>query len=374
MAVKRLRFEEPSSDEWGTLSEKERDVLIFKWVEYYREHYGKSQLRKFFLDWVDDNVKQNKMDAVKAGMPLVTPFEGSWARIMSRGYSTKTIVDYFHNKTIPRIVEYGERILAEKKLRQELLSNKVDKGKEVYRPSIQERISDQTRLLLAEVECEVDTFLANDCKKSKFDLYKFLQKNEVKGPHTKKIQEYLNDILDELVELLAGKDDQLNEGYSFLTKTQKTKYCDFTRKLVSDAEAWGNVLKSKRKPRTKKIRSLKTKTAKVKYKERDDQYKIASVSPTNIVDAAQVWLFSTKDRFLYRYISNSGIVVKGTTMYDWDASQSFKKKIRKPETVLPDVINGGKIKLRKLMDDIHAKEGKVTGRINKDMIILRVVS
>ena len=81
-----------------------------------------------------------------------------------------------HNKTIPRIVEYGERILAEKKLRQELLSNKVDKGKEVYRPSIQERISDQTRLLLAEVECEVDTFLANDCKKSKFDLYKFLQK------------------------------------------------------------------------------------------------------------------------------------------------------------------------------------------------------
>ncbi|MAQ73584.1 MAG: hypothetical protein CMD49_04690, partial [Gammaproteobacteria bacterium] len=63
----------------------------------------------------------------------------------------------------------------------------------------------------------VKKFLANDCKKSKFDLYKFLQKNEVKGPHTKKIQEYLNDILDELVELLAGKDDQLNEGYSFLT-------------------------------------------------------------------------------------------------------------------------------------------------------------
>ena len=53
--------------------------------------------------------------------------------------------------------------------------------------------------------------------------------------------------------------------------------------------------------------------------------------------------------------------------------KSSPAKIRKPDVILPEVLNGGKVKLRKLMDTIAAKETKVTGRINKDMIILRVI-
>jgi len=36
-------------------------------------------------------------------------------------------------------------------------------------------------------------------------------------------------------------------------------------------------------------------------------------------------------------------------------------------------MKGGKVKLRKLMDMIKAKETKVTGRINADMVIVRIV-
>ena len=77
--------------------------------------------------------------------------------------------------------------------------------------------------------------------------------------------------------------------------------------------------------------------------------------------------------FLHKYTSTRGMVVKGTTLYDWDETASFKKKIRKPEKVLPDVVSGGKVKLRMLMDGIRAKESKVTGRIGKDSVIGRVV-
>ena len=115
------------------------------------------------------------------------------------------------------------------------------------------------------------------------------------------------------------------------------------------------------------------KVSKVKYKERDDDYKIVSVSPENLVVATQVWIFNTKDRFLYKYVSESGFVVKGTTLYEYNETESYKKKIRKPDAILPDVQSGGKVKLRKLMDTINAKKTKVTGRINKDMIILRVI-
>jgi hypothetical protein len=60
-------------------------------------------------------------------------------------------------------------------------------------------------------------------------------------------------------------------------------------------------------------------------------------------------------------------------LQDFDVSTSFKKKLRKPDAILPEVLNSGKVKLRKLMDRIAAKETKVTGRINNDMIILRVI-
>ena len=57
-------------------------------------------------------------------------------------------------------------------------------------------------------------------------------------------------------QLVSGKDDQLNEGYSFLSNSQQKKYRDFVQGMVDDAEAWGNVRKSTRKPRTRKIRSV----------------------------------------------------------------------------------------------------------------------
>ena len=77
---------------------------------------------------------------------------------------------------------------------------------------------------------------------------------------------------------------------------------------------------------------------------------------------------------LIKYLlKERGMTIKGTTLQEFDVATSFKKKIRKPDAILPEVLNAGKVKLRKLMDTIAAKEGKVTGRINKDMIILRVI-
>ena len=48
-------------------------------------------------------------------------------------------------------------------------------------------------------------------------------------------------------------------------------------------------------------------------------------------------------------------------------------KLRKPEKILDKVLNDGKVSLRKLMPSIRTKEKKLTGRINKDTILLRVL-
>jgi hypothetical protein len=54
-------------------------------------------------------------------------------------------------------------------------------------------------------------------------------------------------------------------------------------------------------------------------------------------------------------------------------TKSVQKKLRKPEVVLPEVINGGKVILKNILTNIRAVENNLTGRINGDTILVRVI-
>ena len=128
-----------------------------------------------------------------------------------------------------------------------------------------------------------------------------------------------------------------------------------------------------RKPRKRKPPSFEKMVSKVNYKERDDSLRLVSVDPIKIIGASQLWVYNTKTRNLgvYNALDVSGLGMKGTTLQNY-GSDSIAKILRKPEDVLPDVVTGGKIKLRKVMDNINAKPKKLNGRLNKDTILLRI--
>lgn len=359
---------EPSVVNWKDLDEETRVATVRDWPEQYRELYGNTKLKTFYYKWVSKNFTKEDLPAAKAGSSLVTHLHGSYARMIEQGYETEYYRDALIRKT-EEIIAYGRSVL-ESETADKASPSKIDAASSV---NIQRRILDQTRPIIGEIEGEIDTFVDGRCKKSKFNLFDFLKRKEVKGKHTSHIVNHLGVVLDELVEVVEGKDEQLVEGYSFLTKSQQKKFKDFVKSLKNEAEAWEDHVKSLRKPRSKRVKTAAQKTSKVKYKEKDDEYGIVSVLPEKLIGAEQIWLFDTKNRFLFRYISQRGISVKGSTLKDWDEETSFKKKIRKPEVVLPELMKAGKVKLRKFMDGINAKETKVTGRINKDIVILRVV-
>jgi hypothetical protein len=359
-----MHGEKPSFANLDDLSEDEQKKAYSYALSWYHDVYSFKESKEFFEDFVKKTRKKSDLAAVKSAA-WISPTWGNVAQILEDGYKSDELLVRLNAK-VDELIKEGAPVLAEKK--------KVAKVKNNFPVlSIQERVANQARELLGEVDFEIDEFVEGKCKKTDFDLYKFLQVKEVKGPHTKLIRDDLEIVLVELKELVDGKDDQLNEGYSFLSKSQQKKYCEFIQGMVDDAEAWGNVRKSTRKPRARKIRSVEQRVAKVKYKVRDDSFKIVSVSPDRMIESNQIWIFNTKDRFLYKYNSERGMTIKGTTLQDFDEATSFKKKIRKPDSILPKVLNNGKVKLRKLMDTIAAKETKVTGRISKDMIILRVI-
>ena len=76
---------------------------------------------------------------------------------------------------------------------------------------------------------------------------------------------------------------------------------------------------------------------------------------------------------MYHAVGRSGLSVRGTTITGYDTDASITKKVRKPEQVIPQVLNAGKVDLRSIMKNLSTTESKANGRINKDTIILRIV-
>ena len=369
------KIKEPTVEDWDTLDDAGKFEAIKEWPRWYQDKYSAKQLRDFLYAYVKAEYTKEELDLVRGATPWVNPLDCAIARILSRGFACEKYVTHLRDRKLPYILENARRDIEKSNISAKALNKKIPSAadKPAYKPSIQERIANQVGSLFGVIDGEIDSFLANKCKKPKFDMAKFLVKNQVKGPHVRLMLQKLNVYADELKELLNGKDDQLIEGYSFLTPSQRRKYYDFINEMILAAEDRQNKLKGKRKPRAKKIKSAEQRIAKIKYKEEDTELGIKSVDPKEILGARQVWVYNTKDRFLFLYISNYGMNVKGTTIQDWDEDQSFKKKLRKPEEILPDVVSSGKVKLKKIMPAIRAKETKVTGRVNDEMLIVRVV-
>ena len=106
-----------------------------------------------------------------------------------------------------------------------------------------------------------------------------------------------------------------------------------------------------------------------------DAYKIVSVPPLDIVGANEVWVFNTKTRMLGHYFANDmqTLAIKGTTIQNYNEGKSVEKKLRKPEEQLKAFKESGKVALRTFMEKIRAKEGKLRGRLNKDIVIMKVI-
>lgn len=116
----------------------------------------------------------------------------------------------------------------------------------------------------------------------------------------------------------------------------------------------------------KKLKYLKT------FK--DDDFELTSIVPEKIIGAKTLWVYNTKTRKLGKYVSNSenGFLVKGSTILNFEQSESVCKTVRKPKDVLDKFVASGKVEQRRIFEEIKATQSLLTGRINSDTIILKV--
>jgi hypothetical protein len=349
---------EPS---WEVGQEATVDELraAYNWYNYF--HSYKDRIKLLHKNYPRDKRELTSLKKIKE-----SEIPGSicyLARMQSLGCKLpKSSRDHFNN-TIDGLLN---RAKSEKKVQQA--------KKNIPVITIQDRIKEKTNEYLAELEYKLDEFLDNKCKID-FNMYEWLEKHQLKSQHAQAIFAFYSPILKEVQEAQQGKDQELVENYSYLKKTEMKRYIEFLSNIVTDAKKWSTNQKTVRKARKKKTISVSKQTSKVKYLSESTEYKVVSVNPADIIGASQLWVFNVKYRLMTRYnaMGPAGFSIKGTTLQGFDPDNSVTKKIRKPQDFLNRVLTGGKIVLRKLMDEVKTTASSPTGRINSDTILLKVV-
>ena len=248
---------------------------------------------------------------------------------------------------------------------------------DVYTPSIQERVREAAGRMTEELEDAIESFQEDpeNFNPKAFKVLNLLKGKGVKAAHARIIKGLYTRNLEELTELSSGKaDEQLREGYSHRSKKQIRNLMAFYQEIFAACDMLMAEAKVNRAPRKTKAVSKDKLVAKLKFMKTNEPLKLVSISPTDIIGSKELWVYNTKSRKLGRYIAKeySELGVKGTTITNFDESASVCKTLRKPEDKLKEFKAAGKVALRKFLDDINATETKMNGRINEEIILLKV--
>lgn len=234
--------------------------------------------------------------------------------------------------------------------------------------TIQDRIAEAASTHIGEINGLIDDYIMND---TEIDVGAYLKANNVSPQVSKLIPQAFTKTIEELNEVIEGKDKQLVEGYSFIKKTKLKKLIK-SIEAIQDACAQQVVTaKATRKPRARKEKPASVLAAKVKFMKEFAELTLKSEQPVKIVGASECWIYNTKYKKLQVYRSLGALSIKGTTILNYDVATSGSKTMRKPELVT-GYAGMTKRTLAQEFKALKTKEAAVNGRINEDCIILKV--
>jgi len=328
------------------------------------------------------------------GAPRLNDKEAAhWESLPGTSGDLKCHIEGFLKRKIKKAIEIGSEVVEVKQSEEEITKKK-------YVPTIQERIRDQAIEMSEPLDEWLDTWHTNAKKfdPNGFDFKAHFRKVQPTQAHARKMRTFWeNELIDfkeldryptagQLKKMSEHEQDmwaQLKEGYAHLKKSEIAKFRKAVDTITGELDFIIDQAKATRKPRKPKQRSATKVVEKMKFCKADSKYSLASIDPTLIVGANELWVFNTKTRKLGKYVAENidpkglmregtGLSVKGTTIIGFDESQSIQKTLRKPPEQLKNFKSAGKVALRKFLDDIPTTDTKLNGRCNPDTVLLKV--
>lgn len=343
-------------------SDEQFDSFLRRSFYYYNYFYNQKDCKKYVVEWMKTTTTWNK-EQIKAferspdrSIPMT-----ACSLIMARrvGMTLRTRHTEFLIKTIDSAIEQAEP---------EALVETSSKTIEVYKPTIQDRLSEKTSELIGELEG-----LYDDIDNTTVKFYNWFTDNNVVQSQLSKYENVYQKRKAELEEAQLKTDPQLKEGYSHYKAADFKKHIKWIDDLLAAIEQYRDVKKATKKARVKKAPSKEKLVSKLKYAKEDKALKIVSINPADIIGSQELWIYNTKTRKLGKYIAASykQLTIKGTSIDGFDVDKSVCKTLRKPDEKLKEFAKAGKIQLRKFLDDIKATETKLNGRISADIVLLK---
>ena len=408
------KLTEPSWEGWEEWTGEQFHRAAQHARAWYYENYKPADLYPAVWKWMEQNdyTKEQLKQAKAAPSHELSITAGITAKLLMNGmpdYNEKhdkyweslpgtmgntAPATKFLKARIERAIKAGTSVV-------EVKEEEAKGKKDVYVPTIQERIRDQARIQAEALEEWLDGFISD--KKTfdpkGFDFKKHFTEMGVTQAHARKLKGFYENELDDFKELdrfptagqLKKMDEhtqdqwaQLKEGYAHLKKADIKAFTTAIEELMTALDFVIDSAKATRKPRKPKVYSADKLVAKLKYCVTDDKFKLASVSPDQIIKANELWVFNIKTRKLGKYVAKNidpkgmgrdgtGLSVKGTTIIGFDETKSIQKTLRKPEDQLKDFKGAGKVKLRTFLDDIKTTDTKLNGRCNPETVLLKVI-
>ncbi len=240
--------------------------------------------------------------------------------------------------------------------------------------SIQDRIREKSKECIGELEGQIDELIESNYSANVSPIG-VMTTMGVKDAYTKYIVEHFKNRRYEYDEILSNADAEDKEAYSNFTKPNLKKLIAYCDQVIVDCGKLSQTAVKSRKPRKRKVKSAAQLTTKVNFCKEFKELNLVSIMPDQIIGMMQLWVYNTKTRKLGVYVADdaSGLSVKGSTVQNFTPHKSVQKTLRKPADMLPEVLGCGKVALRSILPNIRAAEGALTGRLNKDTILLRVV-
>ena len=345
---------------------------------YYRSEYGGKELKPQVIKWLT----QKGVDkAVIASFKRTKDWRsyltmGTIASCLLKGMPEQR-ADFNNGKnTAEWLLAEVNKVISEGTYDIEEVTDDVAKTA-IVQPSIQERLREVAMSMTDDIETAIENWSEDPeiFDPKAFKVLNLLKGKDAKAAHARVIRDFYAKNLAELEELSSGQaDEQLREAYSHRSKKQIRKLIDFYTEINSACTMLMQESKVNRKPRAKKVVPADKVVAKLKYKKTDEPLKLVSINPADIIGSKELWVYNTKTRKLGKYVASEyqELSVKGASVTGFNEMLSVQKTLRKPVDQLKDFKTAGKVQLRKFLDDIKATDTKMNGRINEEIMLLKV--
>ena len=347
---------QPTDDRTSQLSS------AFSWYNYF---YGKKDAREMLVAYLEHNGRKADVRALKGVPDSAVRLTTAWLCRMSM-----VGLDLTDTEQV-RLEGYIQEILTAREPEVVVVEDVPVAAK----PNIQDRLREKVSECAGELDGMFDEFVINGAKMSAdYKPITVIRGLNVAPQMISDIANLWKHKLAEFETVIEGKDAQLVEGYSNLSKIQMRNVVKFCEAVINDCGAYVQIKKVERKPR--KVKSVPPEKRAAKFKVLIDfpELKLKGLSAASLVDKAEAWLYDTKKRKLIHLVADShtqAFTVKSNSIIGFSTVETQQKTVRKPADVVKAVQAAGKPAARKIYKDLSTTETPFNGRGTENLVILK---